>query len=681
MCGISGFLSPRPIPAGTIARMNGLVRHRGPDDEGFLLFPPSRSSPTLPSCDVQPIVCGGADTPRNNFAAGLPYSPARTIADCKEEPVTLAFGHRRLAIVDLSPGGHQPMCTPDRRYWIVYNGEIYNHIELRTELESLGHRFHSHSDTEVVLAAYASWGAQCLHRFNGMWAFAIYDTQRQELFLARDRFGVKPLYYWVAPNGAFCFASEIKQFTAFPGWAALLNPNTGYDFLVWGMVDHTDQTLFSRVHQLCAGHYMHLRCGTARTRTDNEGRVESFKWYERKEDPFSGSFDDAAQAFAERFTDAVNLHMRADVAVGSCLSGGLDSSSIVCVMNRLLREQGANQLQMSFSACADDKRVDERQWIDEVVQATGVQAHYVYPELGKLFQASPSITWHQDEPFGSTSTFAQWNVFRLAAGNGVKVMLDGQGADEQLAGYHPYFGARFATLLRTGRLLRLWQENRQTKRAHGYSELRAMMYMADKLLPEIIKQPLRAYAGRTYSRPPWLNIDALGVEPSNPLTRSGIEMNSILSMSRAQLTTNSLRMLLHWEDRSSMAHSVESRVPFLDYRLVEFVLGLPDDYKLCGGVTKRVLRAGMSGILPARIRDRMDKIGFATSEEIWMRRDAPDLFRKKMRHAVEVSKGLLDPACFDVLEDMIAGKRRFSFMPWRVINFGEWVDTFAVSTR
>jgi asparagine synthase (glutamine-hydrolysing) len=668
--------------------MNDLVRHRGPDDEGFLLFGPPQALPSSQSSQslhsslwsgAQPIVCGGADTPRNSFAAGLPYSPVRTIADCKDEPVTLALGHRRLAIVDLTPGGHQPMCTPDRRYWIVYNGEIYNHIELRAELEALGHRFHSHSDTEVVLAAYASWGAQCLHRFNGMWAFAICDTERQELFLARDRFGIKPLYYWVAPNGTFCFASEIKQFTAFPGWSALLNPKTGYDFLVWGMVDHTDQTLFSRVHQLCAGHY--LRCTGARTRTDSEGRVESTKWYELREEPFTGSFDDAAHAFAERFTDAVNLHMRADVAVGSCLSGGLDSSSIVCVMNRLLREQGADQLQRSFSACADDKRVDERQWIDEVVQATGVQAHYVYPELGKLFQASPAITWHQDEPFGSTSTFAQWNVFRLAADNGVKVMLDGQGADEQLAGYHPYFGARFATLLRTGRLLQLWQEIRQTKRAHGYSELQAMMYMADKVLPEVIKQPLRAYAGRTYSRPPWLNIDALGVEPSNPLTRSGIEMNSILSMSRAQLTTNSLRMLLHWEDRSSMAHSVESRVPFLDYRLVEFVLGLPDDYKLSGGVTKRVLRAGMSGVLPVRIRDRMDKIGFATSEEIWMRRDAPELFRQKMRHAVDVSKGLLGPACFDMLEDMISGKRRFSFMPWRVINFGEWVDTFAVSTR
>ena len=669
MCGISGFISARPVPAKPILRMNDLIRHRGPDDEGFLL---------LRSPVSRPIVCGGPDTPKESFTAGLPYAPAQTIAGCEDVPVTLAFGHRRLAIIDPTPNGHQPMCSPDRRYWIVYNGEIYNHIELRADLEALGHRFHSHCDTEVLLAAYASWGPQCLHRFNGMWAFAIYDAHRKELFLARDRFGIKPLYYTVAPDGSFCFGSEIKQFTALPAWTASLNPHAGYDYLVWGMIDHTDQTLFSRVYQLGAGHFM--RINALRPDARNDGRVASTPWYALHEEHVGGSFEDAARMFRERFTDAVRLHLRADVAVGSCLSGGLDSSSIVCVINRLLREQGASRLQTSFSACANDKRVDERHWIDEVVKATGVHAHYVYPKLDMLFQESPAITWHQDEPFGSTSTYAQWCVFRLAADNGVKVMLDGQGADEQLAGYHPYFGARFAALLRAGRLLDLWREIQQTKGVHGYSELHAMMLLADALLPEAIKQPLRACAGRTYSRPSWLNIAALGVEPSNPLTRSGADMRSIRSMSRAQLTTNNLQMLLHWEDRSSMAHSVESRVPFLDYRLVEFVLGLPDDFKLSGGVTKRVLRTGMSGILPARIRDRMDKIGFATPEEVWLREHAPDMFRKKMQHATEVSEGILAPACVDMLEEIIDGKRRFNFLPWRLINFSEWVEIFSVAT-
>ncbi|WP_292934503.1 asparagine synthase (glutamine-hydrolyzing) [Noviherbaspirillum sp.] len=670
MCGISGFLSSRAIPAEPVVRMNDLIRHRGPDDEGFVLF----QSPVS-----QPLVCGGADTPRDGYAAALAWSPERRIAECRETPVTLALGHRRLAIVDLSPGGHQPMCTPDRRYWIVYNGEIYNHIELRAELEALGYRFQSHSDTEVVLAAYAAWGPECLRRFNGMWAFALYDVAKQALFLARDRFGIKPLYYWVAPDGSFCFASEIKQFTAFPGWSASLNPDAAYDYLVWGLIDHTHQTLFSRVHQLRPGHFMYL--DISRIVADTQGRVDSTQWYELQAARFDGTFADAAQMFRERFTDAVRLHLRADVPVGSCLSGGLDSSSIVCVVNRLLREQDATQLQMSFSACAEDKRVDESAWIDEVVRATGVQAHYVCPAIDKLFHELPLITWHQDEPFSSTSIYAQWNVFRLAARNNVKVMLDGQGADEQLAGYHMYFGPRFAALLRAGRLLHLWQEIQLTKRAHGYSELRAMMYMANVLLPEVIKQPLRAFAGRAYSKPSWLNIDALGVIPSDPLTRPGIDMDSIHNMSRAQLTATNLQMLLHWEDRDSMAHSVESRVPFLDYRLVEFVLGLPDEFKLSGGVTKRVQRTGMSGILPPRIRDRVDKIGFATPEEVWLRQRVPNLFRTRMRRAVQAADGLFSPACFDMLEDIIDGKKPFSHMPWRVINFGEWINTFSVSIK
>ena len=670
MCGITGFLSVSPIPAASIARMNDLVRHRGPDDEGFLLF----RSPESPA-----LVCGGPDTPDESYRSRLSYSPADTIAAHVALPVTLALGHRRLSIIDLHVTGHQPMCTPDRRYWIVYNGEIYNYVELRAELESLGYRFHSHSDTEVVLAAYACWGKECLHRFNGMWAFAIYDTLRKDLFLARDRFGIKPLYYWIAPDGSFCFGSEIKQFTAFPGWTASINAKTAYDYLVWGVIDHTDQTLFSRVHQLGPGHCIHI--ASLQVFAGADGRVPTTQWYELLPEEVQGSFDDAADMFRQRFEDAVRQHLRADVAVGSCLSGGLDSSSIVCVMNRLLREQDASHLQMSFSACSTDKRIDERKWIDEVVKATGVQPHYVYPEVDKLFKESPSITWHQDEPFGSTSTYAQWNVFRLAAENGVKVMLDGQGADEQLAGYHPYFGARFSALLRAGRLLQLWKEIQQTKRAHGYSELRAMMYLADTLLPEIIKQPLRAYAGRTYSKPSWLNLSMLNVEPTNPITRSGAVMNSIRSMSMAQLTCNNLQMLLHWEDRSSMAHSVESRVPFLDHRLVEFVVGLPDEYKLSEGVTKRVLRSAMSGILPVPIRDRMDKIGFATPEEVWMRGPAADMFRKKMQHAVDVSNGILNAECFDMMEAVIGGKERFTFMPWRAINFGEWIDTFSVKTR
>jgi asparagine synthase (glutamine-hydrolysing) len=649
--------------------MNDLIRHRGPDDEGFLLF----QSPSS-----RPVVCGGPDTPRDAYTHEMAYAPAHTIDDRKEMPVVIAFGHRRLSILDLSPAGHQPMCTQNGRYWIVYNGEVYNHIELKEELESLGHRFRSSCDTEVMLAAYEQWGPDCLGHFDGMWAFAIYDTHRKELFLARDRFGIKPLYYWVAPDGTFCFASEIKQFTAFPGWKASINPQRTYDFLAWGMTDHTDETLFAGVYQLRPGHSITL--SDPRYSVDTAGRVPATRWYELQAQHFKGTFEDAATAFNQRFSNAIRLHLRADVPVGSCLSGGLDSSSIVCVVNNLLREQNANHLQQTFSACSHVKRFDERQWIEEVVRQTGVEAHYVYPSLGELFTESPDIAWHQDEPFGSTRIYAQWNVFRLAAQNNVKVMLDGQGADEQLAGYHGYFGPRFVSLLRSGQWLRLWKDVAHTKRLHGYSRMHSAMQMANILLPDGIRQILRARAGKAHANPNWLNLEALGAAPTDPLAHLSGSSDSVYDMSRAQLTADKLQRLLHWEDRNSMAHSVESRVPFLDHRLVEFVLGLPDDFKIAAGVTKRVQRAGMSGILPDGIRDRVDKLGFETPEETWLRETAPDLFREKLQGAIDAAAGLLHKdECRKILEDTISGRRGFSFLPWRLISFGEWSKKFSVA--
>jgi asparagine synthase (glutamine-hydrolysing) len=668
MCGITGFVSPRPIMAGAVARMNQLIRHRGPDDEGYLLF----RSPGAP-----PIACGGPDTPDDAYDGLSPYAAGARIEACADMPVTLAFGHRRLSILDLSACGHQPMCTPDRRYWIVYNGEVYNHLELRAELEAVGYRFHSRSDTEVILAAYQEWGQDCMRRFVGMWAFAIHDCRTGEIFLARDRFGIKPLYYWVAPDGAFCFASEIKQFTVFPGWKAGINPQRAYDFLAWGASDHTDETLFAGVYQVRPGHGIRLH--EHHFHADRDGRVASTQWYALQAEPFVGSFADAAAEFGARFTEAVAVHLRADVPVGSCLSGGLDSSSIVCVVNRLLRAQGATHLQQTFSACSDDPRFDERAWIDEVARATEVRAHHVYPRLQDLFDDAPSITWHQDEPFGSTSIYAQWNVFRLAAANGVNVMLDGQGADEQLAGYHEYFAPRFAGLLRSGQWLRLWRDVAATRRMHGYSPLHAARQVANVLLPEALRQPLRARAGKAHATPDWLNLEALGATPDDPLARLGAYSDSVREVSRSQLTATRLQRLLHWEDRNSMAHSVESRVPFLDHRLVEFVLGLPDDFKIAAGVTKRVQRAGMSGVLPDRIRDRVDKRGFETAEVVWMRKQAPDLFRAKLADAIDASGGLLrrDEAC-GFLDEVIDGRREFSFLPWRLISFGEWCGKFSV---
>lgn len=670
MCGITVTIASQ-VGSSQIMKMNDLIRHRGPDDEGYAFF-----------SDEMPLCVGGKDTPANVFAEATPYQPAGQVQELNlPAGCHLAFGHRRLAIVDLSALGHQPMCDSQRRYWITYNGEIYNHVELRAELVTLGHQFFSHSDTEIILAAYRQWGETCLSRFNGMWAFAIYDRQEDTLFVARDRFGVKPLYYWVSPQGELAFASEIKQFTAMKGWRAKVNPQRAYDFLAWGLTDHTDETLFDRVYQLAPGCCLTLKVTDYSRGIAKDGRLTTKRWYQLVPQVFTGSFEDAAEAFRRHLTDAVALRLRADVPVGSCLSGGLDSSSIVCLMNLLLHEKDAGSLQKTFSACADIKRFDEREWIDRVVNATGVDAHYVYPKLDRLFEEAAEITWHQDEPFGSTSIYAQWHVFRAAAENGVTVMLDGQGADEQLAGYHGFFAPRLGGLFKSGHWLAMINEMRAMQKIHGYSPLTGLKYLANAVLPEAVRDVLRRKAGKTNASPEWLDAGRLGCVPKNPFMALGAAgSNSVRELSIAQLTTSNLQMLLHWEDRDSMAHSIESRVPFLDYRLVEFVVGLPDEFKLADGITKRVLRSSMSGILPDAIRDRMDKLGFVTPEEIWVRERATAIFRNKLESAIARSKGIVKPSALNEFDEIVAGEQPFNYTIWRLISFGEWLGRFEVVT-
>lgn len=669
MCGIAALISAKPHDSlKLIQAMTAVVRHRGPDDEGVVLF----AGP-----DATPMVRGGSDTPAACYDTGLPYSPPR-VSDNASEKGLLALGHRRLSIVDISPSGHQPMCSENGRYWITYNGEIYNHIELRHELEALGYNFSSRCDTEVVLAAYHRWEKECLHRFNGMFAFILFDREQKKVFAARDRFGVKPLYYWVSPEGLIAFASEIKQFTVLPGWRAKVNGQRAYDFMNWGLIDHTDESLFDGVFQLRGGEALELGA-TAVSAHAPGAHLPVYRWYELKPLAFSGSLNDAAREFKRLLADSINLRLRADVPVGSCLSGGLDSSSIVCLMNDLLRDQNAHALQNTFSACSDVKRFDEREFIDEVARHTAIEAHYVYPRLSELFGTLDEITWHQDEPFGSTSIYAQWHVFKLAAQHQVKVMLDGQGADEQLAGYHNYFSARFGGLLRNLRWATLYREIRTTQTLHGYPRLWGIKQMLNNILAESLRQPLRQLAGKPGTQPRWLDMDALGAAGRDPfLERGAAKAESIRAMSHSQLTSTSLQMLLHWEDRDSMAHSIEARVPFLDYRLVEFVLGLPDEYKIAKGMTKRVLREAMHGTLPERVRNRVDKLGFATAEETWLREENPDLFRKALREAVELSHGIVKSEALELLDQMIAGNEPFSFLGWRLISFGNWIRVFGV---
>lgn len=649
-----------------VAAATDVISHRGPDDEGYVFFSQS---------NVKARILGGRSTPDAVLDHEAPYCPTRREPEANLRVENILLGHRRLSILDLSPGGHQPMCSPDQKLWVVFNGEVYNFLELRTELEGRGHRFISRSDTEVILAAFAEWGRDCLSRLRGMFAFLLFDREQRTLFVARDRFGIKPLYYWISPEGFITFASEIKQFTVLPGWRPVVNGQRVYDFLNWGVMDHTTETLFAGVFQVGPGEALMLKVDNADTFLPN-GQLPTYRWYNLRPEPWSGSFEDAAKRFRELFVGAVRSHMQADVPVGTCLSGGLDSSSVVCTMNDVMHAADSAELQRTFSARSEVERFDEGPFISEVVKANGVENHEVTPGLEGVFDVLDRLTWHQDEPFGSTSIYAQWHVFQLAASHGVKVMLDGQGADEQLAGYHGYFGPHFADLLRRGRVFELLHEIGAAGREHGYPTLWAMKVLFDSLLPEWLRQSLRQLAGKANANPPWLyreKIGALAVDPFAP------KATSVTTLSYEQLTRSNLQMLLHWEDRDSMAHSIEARVPFLDHQLVEFVLGLPDEFKLASATTKRVLREAMRDTLPETIRTRRDKLGFATPEEVWMLHSKPDFFRAKLLEAIELSKGILRPSACLVFDEMVNRRRPFSFLPWRMISFGRWMEKFGVA--
>lgn len=655
-----------PFRLEELQAMATVVRHRGPDDEGYL---------AITAADRLHCI-GGKDTPADVFEAKLPFCPSSQSAIESGQTFTIGLAHRRLSIVDLSVTGHQPMCTADRRFWIVYNGEIYNHVELRHELESAGYQFTSSSDTEVILQSYRHWGASCLYRFNGMFAFVILDIKEHKLFAGRDRFGVKPLYVWRSPAGLVAFASEIKQFTVLPGWQARMNGQRVYDFLAWGLSNHTYETLFADVVQLRGGESLEVSFEELAETEELRRRVR--KWYELIPRPFDGTFDEAAKHLRGLLCDSVLLRLRADVGVGSCLSGGIDSSSIVCLMNELLCSQGVLSRQMTFSAISTEGRLDERKFIRSVLERTGVDAHDVEPKMEELLQVLERLVWSQDEPFGSSSIYAQWCVFRLAAQHGVKVMLDGQGADESFGGYPAFFGPRLAGLVRGLKLRDLAAEAASLRAVHGYSPNGVLKLTLAAMAPQGIVRGFRRLWGGSGMEPSWLGLSNLGAKPVDPFSAEDPAWRgSMLALSHSQLTRLNLSMLLHWEDRNSMVHSIEARVPFLDYRLVEFALGLPDEFKIKNGVTKRVLREAMRGTIPDMVAERMDKVGFETAEGSWIRH-SPDAFRFLLDHAIMVSQGVLDKSAGAVLNDYLSGRQRHPYLLVRLITFGLWTERFAI---
>jgi asparagine synthase (glutamine-hydrolysing) len=544
MCGIAGvFLtSGGEVDPALLGRMSERIRHRGPDGEGTHI----------------------------------------------DGPVGLA--HRRLAIIDLSDAAGQPMTNEDGTLWLVYNGEIYNYLELREELAKKGHTFRSEGDTEVILHAYEQWGKNCIKRFNGMWAFALWDSKKEELFCARDRFGIKPFYY-TRIGDMILFASEIKALLAHPEVGRTPDEPLLMTFLAWGVLDHTEGTMFAGVRQLQPAH----RITFSRAGEGIPERYWDVAMNPEPGRPWPEEDERVAVALQGLLTDAVRIHLRSDVPVGTCLSGGIDSSTLAFLINRLIRAERPGSVgdrQKTFSMVFPDPRFNEEQFIDQVTSGAGVDAHQITVEPAEVLRDLPRLLAMQDEPFGSLSILAQYRVMELAS-RSVKVVLDGQGADEQLGGYLAYQGSYLLDLFRGLHL------------PTAISEIAGSLEHHRGFFGDAVRQVLVRGRRRTLLR--------------GEIPRVSRYTGSLGEVLKRELQATNLPALLHWEDRSSMAFSIESRVPYLDHRVVEFLAGLPLRQKIRHGVTKYILRRAIKGVVPEAIRCRMDKMGFVTPEEAWMK--------------------------------------------------------------
>ena len=639
VCGIGGCINRDAAPTGVreLVAMQARLEHRGPDSAG------------LAGWDVQ----GNA-----------------VCMDPSAYPPAVALLHTRLSIIDLSDASNQPMGSSDGRYSMVFNGEIYNYRELRSDLEAQGYHFATTGDSEVLLVSYIEWGAAALDRLVGMFAFAVLDWHKRILFAARDPFGIKPLYYANSDDG-FAFASEIKALLEL-GWVGrAADAETLQRFLRFGGTEGDERTMFRDVRQLPAGCHMQVPLDETRDisvtrywRLPNEALTDQ-----------DISFEDAAREVRALFLESVALHMRSDVPIGSALSGGIDSSAIVMAMRQL----GGQHLDLhTFSYIADDKSLSEEPWIDLVNEAAGANAHKLHVGGQDFIEDLDRSITAQDEPLSGTSLYAQYCVFKASRDAGIPVMLDGQGGDELLAGYRPYLGARMASLLRSGSLSAAVQLARSSRVDSGISALSLLQDTADHVLTPRQQAPLRRLLGKEMI-PSWVNGEWFASRARPQLPPHHTTGRDVLRQSlHRDAVGGGLASLLRYEDRNSMAWSVESRVPFLMPKLATFLLSLPEQYLIDErGRSKAVFREAMRGIMPDVVADRRDKLGFATPSHAWLASDHRHIASVVRRSGI-LDAGFLKPRAVVRLIDQSAQHASASGPLWRLYFLARWTEQYRI---
>jgi asparagine synthase (glutamine-hydrolysing) len=623
MCGISVIVqkSQEPVSETLIRKMNNLVVHRGPDGEGYF------------------------------------------------HHMNLAMGHRRLKIIDLSNSAAQPMEYDG--ITITYNGEIYNYIEIRKQLSDEGYIFHTHSDTEVILAAYKKWGRACVQYFFGMWSFAIFDPNKNILFCSRDRFGIKPFCYFNSKDH-FCIASEIKQFTAIPSFEPYLNHQAAFQFLYHSSIQGEEKSFFQHVKFLAPGQnlvydlYAHT--------------IELENWYQiNQEDNYTDiTYTEACKHFRKLFDRSISMHVRSDVEVGACLSGGLDSSSIVYSYKSQFPD--SNPLR-TVSSCFEEKAINEIEFIDYVVNDIQFPGNKIFPDIREIMQNNlfEKICYHQDQPITSGSFFSEYKVFEKAGELGLKVMLDGQGADEYLAGYDEFNAIYLNQILHKLKIISFTREALGIARFKDHHPLNFISNFGSNMFMNTGRMAMKKF-NNSYFRPLWMNEKwfeehSYNQNPYPLLLPGGIK--GIQELTRKALSHYSLPHQLHSEDRNSMMHSIESRLPFLDHTLVEFVLNLPDNFKIRNGVNKSILRDGLFDILPNKISGRKNKLGFPGPEDNLFLRPDPAI-RKILLELHDNFPGIFSRNILDKYERCFTFKEQNQNLIFKSLSFYYWTKAFNI---
>ncbi len=562
------------------------------------------------------------------------------------------LGHNRLSIIDLSVSGNQPMFYKD--FAISFNGEIYNYQEIRQELIQLGYQFQSSSDTEVILKGYEHWGESVVERFLGMWAFAIYNKVTQQLFCSRDRFGIKPFFY--ISNGIdFYFASEIKSLQKTPLYSSDLNLNQVSKGLQMGWIGFKEQTYFNSIKTLEPGSNLIVKAS---------GDISISRYWEITSKPnlIVGS------SFKSLFDESLMLHMRSDVPVGATLSGGLDSSSIVC---RILDKKIAKDFHTFSIYYEGDHAVDERPFISEIDKKYPGQftAHYYSPNQNEIEEDFHSISKALDFPMTGSSPISQYYVMQMVAKSGIKVVLSGQGADDYMGGYlhgfYRFFADKFSrfqwgSLMKEFMLYKEFQEASFGKITQVGLKSLLCVFLSEKFL----------YTTEYNNYLPFLINKG---EIDKKLEFDEFKSSKLDSFHYSLMKYSSLPSLLHYEDRNSMAHSIESRVPFLDHRLVEFMFSSDETLKIKGAYTKRVLRDSMEGVLPSAIQYRKDKKGFVTpGEVVWLRGALKHLLIIDYDAIPFIDKRKTE----QIIQSFQKGDNKYANLVWRIVSLNYWVKNF-----